>query len=115
MGVPGLKNIHRHYLGNILEYFAFFHLYHFDSARLTSILCQHQFQVLSIDEGVSAISTGSWNQDNQHNQSASFDVRPYLLETHQEWYHQYLRQRLRDWLNLPYRILRRLLVTIIRA
>ena len=39
VGVPGLKNIHRHYLGNILEYFAFFHLYYFDSARLTSILC----------------------------------------------------------------------------
>ena len=86
VGVPGVRNIHDGYNGNVLEYFAFFHLYHFDENTLLNLLRKNGFQSMVSNEKICAVfKKGNYG-------SAILgpdDIDCYLIREHRKWRFQY--------------------------
>lgn len=97
IGVPGIRNIHANYFGNVLEYFAFYHLYHFDKNSLTKIMKKHSFSPFYIDDLICSVFSKS---DIKFTDFIDQEpIKNYLINTFKRW-------RLNWYKKLAYRILK---------
>jgi hypothetical protein len=95
IGVPGLKNIDRHYDSNFIRYLQFAHLIHFDLSRLSAMLSGYGFLPLAGDEVVRALYTSTQRIFALDYADYKATLR-FLVSTEIRWASKVRHQRLRE-------------------
>ncbi|OHX66900.1 class I SAM-dependent methyltransferase [Flammeovirga pacifica] len=78
--VPGIKEIHRNYEGNILKYFQNAHTYHFTLTSIQNLMLKHGFTLVNGNNYVQSLFQWT-NKNNQNVNNEYSSIKNYLLTT----------------------------------